>query len=292
MAPPLPAGENINAGFERGHEYHRATQIHDRFGGQRQGGISTPQNSPFIFIFTGERGDQYGYRDDWNPDGTFSYTGEGQIGDMTFRAGNRAILEHAQNGRDLLLFEKTRRRGFYRFTGTFACAGWDHRAAPDRNGDSRQAIVFRLAPLNLTDIELAPDVDVSAPPDSPLKPFEELRQSAYSAGETPPSHGNGGVRTFYERDAVVRAYVLRRANGICESCTQPAPFTRKSDGTPYLEPHHIRRVSDGGPDHPRWVAGICPSCHREIHFGANGRAKNDELQARIARLEESFDKPS
>ena len=30
------------------------------------------------------------------------------------------------------------------------------------------------------------------------------------------------------------AEVLRRAGDICEGCNSPAPFNRKSDGTPYL----------------------------------------------------------
>jgi hypothetical protein len=33
-----------------------------------------------IFIFTGESGETYGYRDEFRPDGTFWYTGEGQTG--------------------------------------------------------------------------------------------------------------------------------------------------------------------------------------------------------------------
>jgi 5-methylcytosine-specific restriction enzyme A len=83
-------------------------------------------------------------------------------------------------------------------------------------------------------------------------------------------------KIVYQRSKAVRAYVLARANGSCESCHEPAPFARK-DGTPYLEPHHTRRVSDGGPDHPRWVGGICPNCHTEIHFGKDGAAKNSAL---------------
>jgi len=36
--------------------------------------------------------------------------------------------------------------------------------------------------------------------------------------------------------------------GVCESCLQPAPFHGKKG--PYLEVHHVHRLSDGGPDHP------------------------------------------
>lgn len=56
-------------------------------------------------------------------------------------------------------------------------------------------------------------------------------------------------------------------------------------GTPYLEPHHIRRLSDGGPDDPWFVAAVCPSCHREIHFGMHGQAKNEALLQTIAMKE-------
>jgi hypothetical protein len=36
-----------------------------------------------------------------------------------------------------------------------------------------------------------------------------------------------------------------------------------------LEPHHIRRLGDGGPDDPRFMGAVCPNCHREIHHGDN-----------------------
>jgi 5-methylcytosine-specific restriction protein A len=50
-------------GFERGRIYNRRDEIHEKFGGQGQGGISTPRATPAIFLFTGETGEQYGYRD-------------------------------------------------------------------------------------------------------------------------------------------------------------------------------------------------------------------------------------
>jgi 5-methylcytosine-specific restriction protein A len=86
---------------------------------------------------------------------------------------------------------------------------------------------------------------------------------------------------YHRRSAAVRMYVLARADGTCESCNSPAPFCRE-DGTAYLEPHHTRRLSDGGPDHPRWVGAVCPNCHREIHHGAEGKEKNTRLQQDLA----------
>lgn len=54
------------------------------FAGQRYGGLSTPSKFPFILLFTGERGEEYGYKDGWNKEGIFLYTREGQDGDMQF----------------------------------------------------------------------------------------------------------------------------------------------------------------------------------------------------------------
>jgi 5-methylcytosine-specific restriction enzyme A len=137
--------------FEPGGAYNRVRHIYDVYGGQRQGGISTPKGAPFIFLFTGESGNQYGYHDGLSGDGIFLYTGEGQIGDMEFVRGNLAIRDHVSNGRDLLLFEKLGEPGSYRFVGYFTCDGFEYGQAPDRTGASRRIIIFRLRP--------APSVD-------------------------------------------------------------------------------------------------------------------------------------
>ena len=44
---------------------YRRTDLHKSYGGQRQGGISTPSGRNFILLFTGEQGEQYGYWDGW-----------------------------------------------------------------------------------------------------------------------------------------------------------------------------------------------------------------------------------
>ena len=75
------------------------------------------------------------------------------------------------------------------------------------------------------------------------------------------------ISTGFVRNADVIAEVLERADGICEYCGGPAPFKRATDGTPYLEVHHVKPLADGGYDTVDNAVAICPNCHREAHFG-------------------------
>lgn len=265
--------------YEIGKVYNRQRDIHLKYGGQQQGGIATPKTAPYIFLFTGDTGEQYGYKDGFDEEGVYLYTGEGQLGDMEFVRGNRSILDHVKNGKDLLLFKALGKGKGYRFLGIFTCSNYQIREAPDRIGHIRKVIVFHLLPLDegidtgLLDIELLSDS------------LEELRVKAYAASDS--NLGVAGLeakRTYWNRSQAVKNYVLARAKGFCESCKRPAPFL-KQDGTPYLEPHHTRRLSDGGPDHPRWVGALCPNCHREIHCGTAGNNLNTQLQKYLEQIE-------
>ena len=71
----------------------------------------------------------------------------------------------------------------------------------------------------------------------------------------------------YRRNPDVVVEVLARANGLCEECYRPAPFKRRSDGTPYLEVHHRVMLSQGGDDTVKNAMAVCPNCHRRLHFG-------------------------
>lgn len=72
---------------------------------------------------------------------------------------------------------------------------------------------------------------------------------------------------IYVRNPDVVAEVLQRANGNCEACGEAAPFVRSSNGTPYLEVHHCKQLSDGGDDTVENAVALCPNCHRKKHFG-------------------------
>ena len=73
----------------------------------------------------------------------------------------------------------------------------------------------------------------------------------------------------------IRMYTLRRAGGRCEACTQQAPFIAKQG--PYLETHHLKRLADGGPDHPNNVIAVCPNCHRRAHSSIDRNNFNNSL---------------
>lgn len=269
--------------FEEGAEYSRQQDIHARFGGQRQGGISTPTQHPYVFIFTGKSGKQHGYEDGWQDDGVFLYTGEGQVGDMQFTRGNAAIRDHDANGKELLLFEALGKSKPVRFLGRFACQSWDTVTGPDTNNDMRKCIRFHL-------VKLSTEARTDAELDLPVAPSDDLatlRQRAFKASKPTQERNWSNARASYRaRSQAVREYVLARANGKCELTGRPAPFLTTS-GTPYLEVHHTRRLADDGPDDPRHVAAICPSVHREIHFGEKGKELNRKLIAALQRLEPS-----
>ncbi len=134
--------------YEVGALYSRRHEIHGRLGGQRQGGISTPANSPFVILFTGEAGKQHGYHDFWDVDGIFHYYGEGQSGNMQDRGGNRAIREHLSNNKRLLLFQMMGHAQPYRFLGEFRFRyAYEKDGVPDTSGTPRTAIVFMLEPV-------------------------------------------------------------------------------------------------------------------------------------------------
>jgi len=262
--------------------YNRRQHIHAVYGGQQQGGICTPSKHAVIIVFTGSSGEQHGYADGWSSEGVFRYFGEGQVGDMVFERGNRAIRDHLVDGKDLLVFQ-TRGREGVRFIGRFECAGYSIEAAPDRTGNQRSAIVFELVPASSG--EPAHDEEQPAEKADFDIGLVGLRARALEAAQaTPQVVGTAARRSLYRRSAAVRRYVLARAGGICESCDEPAPFVTLQ-GEPYLEPHHTRRLSDGGPDDPRFVGAVCPSCHREIHHGRHGQAKNEALIGAIRQKE-------
>jgi len=121
-------------------------ELHDRFGGGRQGGISPSRKSPNVLIFSDHAvGREHGYNDRRQGD-FLLYVGEGQQGDQSMKHGNRAILKHVEDGRSIRMFNGC--RGVVAYAGRFEV---DHlepwfteRAPSSGGGPERVVIVFRL----------------------------------------------------------------------------------------------------------------------------------------------------
>ena len=111
------------------------------YGGNSQRGICPSATVPYIFIFSGLSGNQHGYKDQWENKYIFSYTGEGQVGDMKFTRGNLALRDHITNGKRVFLFEYVQ-RGFVKFVSELEFHDADVFETHDRNGQNRMGIKF------------------------------------------------------------------------------------------------------------------------------------------------------
>jgi 5-methylcytosine-specific restriction protein A len=132
--------------FEKGKIYNRRNDLHKHYGGQIQGGISTPSRHNFIMLFTSTTGAQYGYSDGWSNEG-YLYTGEGQKGEMSFVRGNLAIRDHEKVGKSLHLFEYVS-LGNVRYIGQMSYKSYIIKDAKDKDGYIRKIIVFILQPID------------------------------------------------------------------------------------------------------------------------------------------------
>jgi len=267
--------------FIRGKEYKRA-DIHKNYGGSSQSGISPSRKRGVIFLFTGTTGTRYGYEDGWQGN-HFHYTGEGQIGDMEFSRGNKATRDHIIDGRELHLFQQTR-KGYVAYIGQMVCKGYAIRRGRDKKGNERNIIVFDLVPVESDTPDSSGDTELKDALEAiDALSLQLLRQKAVDKA-VPTATAKERHTKYYERSKAIKLYALARARGFCEGCGHPAPFVRL-DGTPYLEVHHIRKLADEGPDDPRWVIALCPNCHSRAHHGIDALAFNDRLAEDARRLE-------
>lgn len=267
-------------------EHYKRAEIHDQFGGNRQRGISASAKESIIFIFSGSSGTQYGYSDGWNENKTlFMYTGEGQVGDQTFTMGNKALRDHVNNSKDVLLFHRES-NGLYRFDDQLTLIDYELKQALDRDGHPREVIQFIFESATSMKHKLLESeryVESSVTIENSLEELKTIALQDTSTGDESIQIKQVKVR---KRSEAIKLYARKRAAGICEACEQPEPFESISGSS--LEVHHMYKLSDGGPDHPEHVAAICPNCHARIHRGIDGSTYNQELIDKIEVKENPF----
>jgi hypothetical protein len=131
-------------------------QVHARYGGRQQGGIGPSSKVPVVLFFTDPlTGHRHGYYDGWDEEGFLNYVGEGQTGDQRLVQGNKAILNHAAEGRSLEGFLATGPQVTY--LGEFTLADHYFTDAHETGSDViRQVVVFRLRPTAPVPVALPP----------------------------------------------------------------------------------------------------------------------------------------
>jgi hypothetical protein len=135
--------------------------------------------------------------------------------------------------------------------------------------------------IALSEKELA---ELFAPESDPEKLDQKVRRIKSLRDLPRPDGAINPLRTtrsveLIERNPVVKAWVLREANGVCQLCEQVGPF-KDSDGQPFLEVHHIKPLAESGEDSVRNAVALCPNCHRRCHYGCD----RQEIAAKLAML--------
>ena len=163
---------------------------------------------------------------------------------------------------ELLPHETKGNKNWSNFKRHFCAQGVSFRA-PISTG-VRHILSALLAPkaVVLSDIDKDFEKDVAR---AQQRSAEERQRRLQKAPKIPQTSIVEG--SVFQRNPDVVAEVLFRAKGICGSCKNPAPFTRRKDGSPYLEVHHIQQLAHGGEDTVENAIALCPNCHRQKHFG-------------------------
>jgi 5-methylcytosine-specific restriction enzyme A len=137
---------------------------------------------------------------------------------MQFKRGNRAVRDHIQEGKDLLLF-RTDRRGEVQFLGQFECAGYFYQPAPDREGAARAAIVFDLVPASSQLQALLPISVVKAGEKQDLMTLR--RKALEAARSTPELSGSQARSNLYLRSEAVRRMSWQGQRGSVNAAFAP-----------------------------------------------------------------------
>ena len=229
--------------FRPGKIYKRKS-LHKKYGGQSASGISTPSKHPFIFLFTGASGKEFGYEDGWDNAGIFHYTGEGQVGNMQFIKGNLAIRDHRKNGKELHLFEQLK-DGKVKYLTQMECVDYENRKGKDRVGNDREIIVFSLAPNGA------------------------VKQTVFDRAIYKEGNEQTVTQTKKERNPLLRRDAIAKYGMTCMVCGFNFDKVYGKDiAKGYIEVHHEKMLSEIKGEREVSVEDVkvvCSNCHRIMH---------------------------
>jgi 5-methylcytosine-specific restriction protein A len=134
--------------------------------------------------------------------------------------------------------------------------------------------------MSLKDLEPTPDNDQLQERTERVRKIINLKDQPI--GQQIPKKIESSTSIYY-RDPVVRAWVLKNANGKCEACDSDAPFLLP-DSFPFLEVHHMIPLASGGPDTVDNTIAVCPNCHRRVHLSKDKDLFSLDIYNKIKRL--------
>ncbi|MEV4731174.1 hypothetical protein [Saccharopolyspora sp. NPDC049426] len=165
------------------------TEVHAKIGGSGTGGISPSKTTGTLQLFTSFGGEQFGYgHDGWRDDGSYHYTGAGQVRDQTMTRLNWHLLTST---RRIHIFKELPERKVYEYLGEFVRdenpeQAWYRDDATDRDGVMRTVIIFRLWPKGTNQPKL---LEQPASPDD---------RSTFKKGRRERRHADGFVSATAE----------------------------------------------------------------------------------------------
>jgi 5-methylcytosine-specific restriction protein A len=170
------------------------------------------------------------------------------------------------------------------------CEPRDAQANPRERGyfDEDQLLVLELqtngADIVAKVLGATPAVDVAAGRHGLVTPFESAIDDigAPPTGQVSPKKGELARGTGYRRDQAVRDFVIKRSRGHCEYCG--ALGFKMTDGSHYVEAHHVIALSVAGPDTVENVIALCPSHHREAHYGEQAESLEHAFLEKLKML--------
>lgn len=114
--------------------------------------------------------------------------------------------------------------------------------------------------------DLANEIAIAPIDDNPATPYSPNPQIKKDLVE-----GQAGLKK-YPRDLKVAINALKLSDYKCEINGLHPTFTRKRDGKPYTEPHHLIPLSrhfdfDYNLDVEANIVSLCSHCHNLLHYG-------------------------
>ncbi|MCL0329836.1 HNH endonuclease [Apilactobacillus xinyiensis] len=272
------------------------SDIHKIFGVSEQGGMRKSNKNNCLVLIS--KSVDNPYSDIWDKD-ILLYSGMGQNGDqqMNYKQ-NRTLNDSKTNGVKvyLFMFMKTNTYKYYGEVQLIDNYPPFYRNDPiDEFGNTRKVAVF---PLQFNaDINQIHEANKMIDEERPIKihknktkkHLQKLMRDAkiqqFQNERAVPKKVVNELRHIRNIEIVELARIF--AEGVCQLCEQEAPFKDKN-GSPFLEVHHIKWLSQGGSDTINNVIAICPNCHRRMHI-VNDPIDVDKLKSKAKKFAEERD---